>query len=174
MNKLARAKRIKLLLLDVDGVLTDGRIIYTNRGDEIKAFDVQDGFGLVLIDRSGLKTALLTARASRLLERRVRDLCVHALYQNARNKAVAFRRVKRDFRVTDAEVCFVGDELLDLGVMKRVGLAVAVKNGRPEVKRAAHLVTRREGGRGAVREVVEFILKAQGKWSRLLYNLTLQ
>jgi 3-deoxy-D-manno-octulosonate 8-phosphate phosphatase (KDO 8-P phosphatase) len=168
-SRISRARRVKLLLLDVDGVLTDGHITYTDRGDEIKSFDVQDGFGIRLFKISGGKSAVITARSSRIMKRRVKDLGIDALYQNARNKTQAYEQAKKRFQIRDEEACYVGDELIDLPVLKRVGFSVSVKNARPEVKSCCDWVTSNEGGMGAVREVIEFILKAQGKWKKAIY-----
>lgn len=151
--------------MDVDGVLTDGRIIYTNSGDEMKFFDVTDGMGLSLFSRAGLKTAILTAKKSKIVTKRAKDLHIDKSYQNALCKADAYEKILSDFRVIPEEVCFIGDDLVDLPVLKKAGLAVAVSNAAPEVIEAAHYVTSKGGGRGAVREIIEIILKAQGKWS---------
>ena len=163
-----KAKKIKLLIMDVDGVLTDGRIIYTNSGDELKFFDVSDGMGLSLFSRAGLKTAVLTAKKSRIVAKRAKILHIDKAYQNAYRKAEILEKILSDFKVSRLEVCFIGDDLVDLPVLKKVGLAVAVSNAVPEVLEAAHYVTAKGGGRGAVREVIEIILKAQGKWQELM------
>lgn len=154
--------------MDVDGVLTDGGIIYTNSGDELKFFNVMDGMGLALFTRSGLKTAVLTAKKSRIVSRRAKALHIDKVYQNAFRKGDVFEKILSDFKVSREEVCFVGDDLVDVPVLKRAGFAVAVQGACPEAKNIAHYVTKREGGRGAVREVVEIILKAQGKWAGLM------
>ncbi|MCG2704619.1 MAG: HAD-IIIA family hydrolase [Candidatus Omnitrophica bacterium] len=163
-----KAKKIKLLVMDVDGVLTDGRIIYTNSGDELKFFDVTDGMGLSLFKRAGLKTAILTAKKSQIVAKRAKTLNIDKSYQNAVRKADAYGEILSDFKVIPEEVCFIGDDLVDLPVLRKVGLAVAVSNAVPEVLEAAHYVTSKGGGRGAVREVIEIILKAQGKWQELM------
>lgn len=163
-----KAKKIKLLIMDVDGVLTDGRIIYTSSGDELKFFDVTDGMGLSLFSRAGLKTAVLTAKKSRIMSKRAKILHIDKTYQNAFSKAEVLERILSDFKVSREEVCFIGDDLVDLPVLRKVGLAAAVPNAVPEVLEAAHYVTAKEGGRGAVRELIEVILKAQGKWDELM------
>ena len=163
-----RAKKIKLLILDVDGVLTDRRIILGADGNQIKAFDVQDGFGLVLAKKAGLKVAIITAERSNVVTHRARQLKVDWVAQFARDKAKVFERCLAHFRLQPEEVCFVGDDLLDLPVLSQVGLAATVSDARPEVKRNVHFVTKVSGGRGAVREVIEFILKAQGQWKRIV------
>ncbi len=162
-----KAKKIKVLVLDVDGVMTDGRIIYDNFGDEFKVFDVQDGYGLVLWHRAGLKSAIVTAKKTKIVARRAKECRFTRVFQNARDKGTIYGKILRAFRVTDDEICFIGDDLLDLPIMTRAGLAVAVPYSREEVKSQAHYITKAQGGRGAVREVIELILKSQGKWEEL-------
>ena len=159
---------MRLLILDVDGVLTDGRIVLSSDGGQIKFFDVQDGFGLVLARQAGLKTAIITAERSRVVAFRARRLKVDWVAQFARDKAKALRRCLAHFRIPAEEAAFVGDDLLDLPVLTRVGFSAAVASADPEVKRHVHYVSRLPGGRGAVREVIEFILKAQGSWPKIL------
>ena len=163
-----RASKISALLLDVDGVLTDGRIIYADYGDELKCFDVQDGAGLVFWNRVGLKSAVITARRSRLITRRAKEMRVDFLAQKQLLKLPAYERVLKRFRVTDAQVCVVADDLMELPMLRRAGLAIAVSNAVDEVKQASQYVTQRPGGRGAVREVVELILKAKGLWDQVM------
>ena len=165
---LQRAGRVRVLLLDVDGVLTDGRIVYAEHGDELKFFDVQDGAGLVFWNRVGLKSAIITARTSRLLKRRAKELRVDFLAQGQLMKLPAYQQMLRQFRVSEEQVCAVADDLMELPILRRVGLAVAVPNAVEAVKRASHYVTHRPGGRGAVREVVDLLLKANGLWDHLL------
>lgn len=164
----ARARKIRLLALDVDGVLTDGRIVLDDQVGHSKNFDVHDGFGLVLWWKAGLKSAIITAERSQVVRRRAQQMKVAWVAQYARDKRRACERLKVDCRISDDAICFIGDDLLDLPVLTRVGLAVATANAVAEVKRVAHYVTRRPGGRGAVREVVEMILKAQGRWAPLV------
>ena len=159
-----KAKNIKLLLLDVDGVLTDGRIIYDSKGRDLKLFDVHDGLGVYLLRKAGIKTILITAKGSRAIRPRARDMQVEAVFENISPKAAILDAILKKYRVNLEEVCFVGDDLVDLCLMKRVGFAIAVFNATPEIKQASHYITLREGGRGAVREVAELILKSQGKW----------
>ncbi len=167
MNIEEKAKKIKLLILDVDGVMTDGRIIYDNFGDEFKAFDVQDGYGLTLWDRAGLRSVIITAKKSKIVSRRAKTCHITKTFQDARDKGAVYENVLRIFKLTDEEVCFIGDDLIDIPIMKRAGLAAAVPYSREEIKFLAHYVTKAEGGRGAVREVVELILKSQGKWPQI-------
>lgn len=163
-----RASNIRVLLVDVDGVLTDGRIVYADYGDELKFFDVQDGAGLAFWDRVGLTSAIVTARTSKLLKRRAKEMRVSCLVQGALQKLPAYERIVKKLRVSDKEVCVIGDDLMELPMMRRAGLAIAVQNAVPEVKASAHYVTQRAGGHGAVREAVELILKAKGLWDQVL------
>ncbi len=164
----AKIKKIKVLVMDVDGVLTDGRIIVDGRGQEIKNFDVQDGFGIVMFRKAGYKTAIITARSSPPTEFRAQDLKIDQVYQNAYPKLEFYKRLLVEFNVSDEEVCYIGDDLPDLKVIRQAGFAVTVPDGHDEIKRAADYVTQKSGGRGAVREVVELILKAQGRWEDVL------
>ena len=162
---LERIKRIKVLILDIDGVMTDGHIIYSIYGDELKFFDVQDGFGITLLHRAGIKSVIITAKKSRIVKLRARDMKVAKAYQGCIDKLKAFNKALRKFRVKPEEVCFIGDDLIDLPVLRRVGLAVAVPNAVEEVRQCAHLITSRAGGHGGVRELCDLILKSQGKWN---------
>lgn len=164
----ARAKRIRLLALDVDGVLTDGRIVLDDAVGHYKNFDVHDGFGLVLWWKAGLTSAIITAERSQVVTRRAKQMKIGWVAQYARDKRKAYERLRTHARLPDSAICFIGDDLLDLPVLTRVGLAVATANAVPEVRRAADYVTHKPGGRGAVREVVELILKAQGRWAPLV------
>ncbi len=163
-----RIKKIKVLALDVDGVLTDGRIIFDSKGVETKFFNVQDGFGLVLLKRAGLKTAIITARASKVVTLRAKDLNIDKVYQDAYPKSKAYASMLKAFKIKNEEVCFMGDDLPDLPILKQVGFAVSVPQAASEVKAAVHYVTNKNGGAGAVRETIELILKTQGKWQGIL------
>jgi 3-deoxy-D-manno-octulosonate 8-phosphate phosphatase (KDO 8-P phosphatase) len=168
----ARAKRIKLLLMDVDGVLTDGKLYYfeTRPGviEETKGFDAKDGIGLMLARLAGLRLGLISGRRSTGVEHRAQLLDIEFVFQGATKKLPVYESILAQTGLSDAEVAMVGDDLPDLPILKRVGLGVAVQDAVPELKKAAHLVTRRPGGRGAVRETVELILKSQGSWERAL------
>jgi len=159
-----RARRVQLLILDVDGVLTDRRIILGSDGSQFKAFDVQDGFGLVLARKAGIKTALITAERSQAVAWRASQLKIDWVAQFARDKAKALKKCLAHFRISPEAAGYVGDDLLDLPVLSRVGFRAAVADARPEVRRAVHYVTKIPGGRGAVREVVELILRAKKAW----------
>lgn len=161
---LEKAKKVKLLLLDVDGVLTDGRIIYDSRGHDMKFFDVHDGLGVSLLKKAGIPTILITAKGSRAIRPRARDMRVEEVFENISPKTQALEKILKKYKVKVSEICFVGDDLVDLCLMKKVGFPVAVFNAAPEIKQVASYITLREGGRGAVREVTELILKSQDKW----------
>jgi 3-deoxy-D-manno-octulosonate 8-phosphate phosphatase (KDO 8-P phosphatase) len=165
---LKRAQKIKLLLLDVDGVLTDGRIIYDSKGRDLKLFDVHDGLGVYLLKQAGIPTVLVTAKGSRTIRPRARDMRVAEVFTDVSPKTKIIDRVLKRFKVNLDEICFVGDDLVDLCLMKRAGFAVAVFNACQEIKALAHYITFNRGGRGAVREVAEMILKSQNKWQELI------
>lgn len=165
---LQRASRVTVLLLDVDGVLTDGRIVYAEHGDELKCFDVQDGAGLVFWHRVGLKSAIITSRKSRMVKRRATELRVNFLAQGRLLKLPAYEQLLKKLGVSDEQVCAVGDDLMELPMLRRVGFAVAVRNAVDEVKQVSHYVTQRFGGKGAVREVIDLLLKANGLWDQVL------
>ena len=162
-----------MLLLDVDGVITDGRIIYDSQGRDSKFFDVHDGLGVYLLGKAGIPTVLITAKGSRTLRHRARDMRVAEIFADVSPKSAVFDKILKRYNVISEEVCFVGDDLVDLCLMKKVGFAIAVFNAYPEVKNLAHYITQREGGRGAVREVAELILKAQDKWEDILRSYAL-
>ncbi len=159
-----RAKRVKLLIVDIDGVMTDGRIVYSIYGDELKFFDVTDGFGISLLNRVGIKTVIITAKKSRIVKMRGRDLKVAKAYAGFTDKLIPFNDIIKRFKIPAEDICFIGDDLIDMPVLKRVGLAVSVPNAVGEVKTMSHYVTLKPGGRGAVREIVDLILKSQDKW----------
>jgi len=164
----AHAKNIKLLILDVDGVLTDGYIIFGRDGELMKNFHSQDGLGINAAHRAGLKTAIITGRESQMVHLRSSELKIGDVYQGSRNKVEALGALMAKYNLKLEEVAYVGDDLIDLPVMVQVGLSCAVANAVAEVKKHAHFVTVHHGGRGAVREVVEFILKSQGKWDDIV------
>jgi len=160
----ARLKKIRCLLLDVDGVLTDGKLHFSSDGQESKSFDVQDGHGIAMALRTGLLVGFVSGRPSKATEKRAADLGVNILHQGPVNKMDMVNLIKAEHGLRDDEICFVGDELVDLPVLRRVGLAVSVPNGVAEAKAIAHYITRQTGGAGAVREVIEMILKGTGRW----------
>lgn len=157
--------RIKLLLLDVDGVMTDGRIIYLNDGGEAKAFDVKDGHGLKLIQRAGIRVGIITGRQSEVVARRAAELGIEIVYQGAKDKMQPFREIVKKLGLEPSEVAYVGDDVVDLPVMRQVGFSATVADAVDDIKPYVDLVTSRPGGRGAVREVCDFLLKQSGRWS---------
>lgn len=163
-----RFKKIKLLLLDVDGVLTDGRIIYDSHGRDSKFFDVHDGLGVFVLRKSGIKTILITAKSSKTIKPRAKDMHVAEVFADIFPKTAVLDKILKKYNVSFDEVCFMGDDLVDLALMRKVGLPVAVANASAEIKDAALYTTVRLGGRGAVREVAELILKLQNKWKDIL------
>lgn len=162
-----KIKNIKLLILDVDGVLTDGKIIYTGTGSDIKSFDVKDGFGITLLYRAGISTIILTAMSSAAIVRRSKDMHVKKVYQNAFDKLSVYNKILKKFKVLDGEVCFIGDDLVDLPVLTRVGFSVCPVNAVDELKEKVDYVTKEKGGFGAVREITDLILKTQDKWEEI-------
>ena len=169
----SRFKRIKLLLCDVDGVLTDGSVFIGGAG-EFKLFNIQDGYGLVLLRRAGVKIGWVSARPSAATALRARELKINFLIQqkDRYSKVAAVEKLLAQEKLSWDAVCYVGDDIVDLGPLQRAGVAVAGANAVREAKAAAHLVARAAGGRGAVREVVEMILKAQGKWDAIVAHYT--
>lgn len=159
---------MKLLILDVDGVLTDGRIIMDHEGREIKAFDVRDGHGIKLLREAGIEVAILTGRNSPVVQKRAEDLGIPWVRQGVKDKVKAYQEIAREAGIGDEEACFVGDDLVDIPLLKRVGIAIVVADGVHEAKQCARYVTTAPGGRGAVREVCELLLQAQGKWDEIL------
>ncbi|HEY7657525.1 MAG TPA: HAD family hydrolase [Burkholderiales bacterium] len=157
-----RAKKIRVAIFDVDGVLTDGGLYYADSGEELKAFSVYDGHGIRMLRENGVVAAIISGRSSRALEARARNLGIELLFQGASDKLAAFDEILKHCGVAGGTCAFVGDDLPDLPVMERCGLAVAVPDAPAPVRRRAQYVTRARGGRGAVREVCEIILRARG------------
>ena len=162
-----KIKRVKILILDVDGVLTDGSIIYTDDGRELKRFDVKDGHGIKLLMRSGVGVAMVTARESEAVARRARDLGVEDLFQGQKEKVTAFNEILKKRGISADETAYVGDDLIDLPVLRKAGFSVAVSDAVDEVREGVDYVTRLSGGRGAVREITELIMRVQGKWEEV-------
>ena len=162
------AAEIKLLVLDVDGVMTDGRIIVDDDGRESKNFHVHDGSAVFLLRRAGIETAIISGRTARCVEWRARDLKIAECHQGAHDKVAKFEEMRARLGLAARECAFVGDDALDVPLMRHVGLAAAPADARLEAKAAAALVTEARGGHGAVREVAEAILRARGSWENLL------
>jgi 3-deoxy-D-manno-octulosonate 8-phosphate phosphatase (KDO 8-P phosphatase) len=164
----ARARRVRLLVLDVDGVLTDGRMTLSERGDELKSFHTHDGMGINLARRAGLKVALVTGEKTTIAQVRGAKLGVEDVVLGARRKGETLRELCAKFDLPLDAVAFMGDDLLDMPALALAGLAVAPADAVPEVRALAHVITRARGGAGAVRECVELILRAQGAWTRMV------
>lgn len=163
----ARCAAIEMLAVDVDGVLTDGRIVMNDQGIESKYFYVRDGLGYALWHQAGKRSAILTGRSAPVVERRAAELKIHYLAQGLADKRSAFQQMLAQYNLVPEQVCYIGDDLVDLPVLRSVGLAAAPVDAVAEVRQNVHLITQAKGGQGAVREVVEQILKAQGRWHGL-------
>jgi 3-deoxy-D-manno-octulosonate 8-phosphate phosphatase (KDO 8-P phosphatase) len=155
--------KIKLLILDVDGVMTDGRIMLNDRGEETKNFDVKDGHGLVCLRQAGIEVAIISGRTSNAVDHRANELGIRDVYQGIKDKAALCQRLLREKELAPDQVCCVGDDLPDLPLFDQAGLAVAVADAVAEVRSAARLITKSKGGHGAVREICDLILNAQKK-----------
>lgn len=160
----ARCEAVELLAVDVDGVLTDGGIVIDDRGVESKHFFVRDGLGLALWRRAGKRSAIISGRSAEVVARRAAELKIDRVAQGIDDKAAAVMALREAFGLAAAQVCYIGDDLIDLPAMGVVGLAACPADAVVEVRRAAHLVARSAGGRGVVREVIEVVMKAQGLW----------
>ena len=165
---LAKAKNIKLLLLDVDGVLTDGTLLYTGSAEESKSFNTQDGFGLRLLQEAGVATGVITARKSAVVQRRAEELKMTYIYQGAVNKNIAFKEIVKASGLKPFEIAYMGDDWLDLILLQQVGLAATPANGEAEIRDSVHFITPRSGGRGAVRDLCNLIIEGQGLTTTLL------
>ena len=163
-----KLKDIQLLLLDVDGVLTDGSIIYSDGDSETKVFNVKDGFGIKLVMLAGVKVGLVTGRTSKALHRRCRDLGIGYVYDGVRQKDRLLEKIIQETGVDAGNAAFMGDDLPDLALMKRIGLSIAVADAHEMIRNYADWVTTAPGGRGAVREVCDAMLKARGDWDKLM------
>lgn len=159
----ARARRIVLILMDVDGVMTDGGILFIDGGSEGRVFDAKDGVGIWLLRRAGLLTGVISGRTSAAVRRRARELGMHEVHLKVRDKLAVYEEVLRRRGLEDEQVCYIGDDVVDLPVMRRAGLPVAPADAHPSVRREAKLITSAMGGRGAIREAADFVLEAQGR-----------
>jgi 3-deoxy-D-manno-octulosonate 8-phosphate phosphatase (KDO 8-P phosphatase) len=161
-------KEIKMVIMDVDGVLTDGRIYWDCKGIETQVFDVHDGAGIIYLQRCGIQTAIISGRDPKSTLFRAKQVRITEVHLGIGHKVEALDKILKKYRLSARDVCYVGDDLLDIPIMKRVGYPVAVNNARPEVKRCARYITKRCGGNGAIRELAEKILKAQHKWNEII------
>lgn len=170
-----RAKKIKLFLTDVDGVMTDGKLYFFPMRDgtltELKSFSASDGLGLLLLKDCGINTGMITGRKSATAQHRAKILGMKYVFEGFLSKQEPLENVLKREKLKPEEVCFIGDDLIDIPILKKVGLACAVKNAVPEVKKYSHYITKLEGGHGAVREVAEIVLKAQGCWNKIVSDI---
>ena len=163
-----KAAKIKLLLLDVDGVLTDGRIVIDDKGVETKHFDAHDGQGISPLKHADVDVGFITGRSSKIVQYRARDLRIQIVYQGIRNKADVYNQIKLTSGLEDDQIAYAGDDINDLPILKRVGLAISVKDGWAGLRPCVDYTTEASGGHGAVREIAELLLKAQRKWANLV------
>ena len=167
-DNMKRAARVKLMIFDVDGVLTDGSLHFGPEGEMMKTFNVHDGLGIKLLQQSGVQTAIISARQSTIVTRRGSDLGITHVLQGVHDKRVPFEKLLRDTGLNADQCGFIGDDVIDFPILTRVGFAVSVPNGRPEVRHRVHHVTEAAGGHGAVREVCELLMRAQGTFDAVM------
>lgn len=177
MNGKERAQKIRMILMDVDGTLTDGTLLVLPDGEELKAYHVKDGTGILMAHLAGLKTGIITGKSSKSLEKRAEKLRIFEVYQGILDKKQILNEILKKYSLSLDQVAYIGDDLGDLEVIKSVGLAGAVADAHPEVKKHSHFICSVSGGKGAVREFIEFILESQNKWGiveKKFNNLTSQ
>ena len=163
-----KIQKIRLILMDVDGVLTDESIIYGQFPEELKIFNVKDGLGIKLAKAAGLAVGIITSRTSDALQRRIKELGIELVYQGQKNKYDAYRKIQKDIFLTDEQIAYIGDDLPDLVILRKAGFSVAVENACEEVKKSVDFITNKPGGKGAVRDTIEMILRTQGKWDAVV------
>jgi 3-deoxy-D-manno-octulosonate 8-phosphate phosphatase (KDO 8-P phosphatase) len=168
LEHMQRAARVKVMIFDVDGVLTDGSLTYGPDGEATKTFYVLDGLGIQLLQKTGVQTAIISARQSPIVVTRARDLGINHVYQGIHDKRVAFAKLLEATGATIEQCGYIGDDVIDLPLLMKVGFAVTVPSGHPEVRHRAHYVTDAPGGRGAVREVCDLVMRAQGTYEKAL------
>ncbi|MEN6421743.1 MAG: HAD-IIIA family hydrolase [Smithella sp.] len=166
-NMKEKLKKVKLLILDVDGVMTDGRIIMDDEGREIKNFHVRDGHGIKVLQRYGIEVALLTGRLSQVVKQRAKDLDIKEVYQTVYNQREVVEKILKKHKLSAEETAYMGDDIIDIPVLKSVGFSAAVADAVEVVKKSVDYVAKNKGGQGAVREICEMILQAQGKWPEI-------
>lgn len=164
----ARAKSVKLLICDVDGVMTDGRLFFGDDGQEYKAFHSRDGLGIKMLQSTGVKVAVITARTSYVVSHRMKNLNIKYFYQGEENKIIAYEKLCSDLALGPEQIAYIGDDVVDLPVMKQVGFSIAVADAHEVVKQYAHWTTDHIGGHGAVRDVCEILMKSQGTFEKTL------
>lgn len=168
MNLNEKCKNIKLILLDVDGVLTDGSIIFGESNQELKIFNVKDGLAIKLAQKGGIKIGTITGRTSEAVKKRADELAIKILYQGQPDKLKVYQQIKNDLGLKNDQIAYVGDDLSDLKLLQKVGFSITVNDACDEVKAEVDYITKCPGGKGAIREVIELILKRQGKWEALI------
>jgi 3-deoxy-D-manno-octulosonate 8-phosphate phosphatase (KDO 8-P phosphatase) len=166
-NIVEKAKKIKLLILDVDGVMTDGSIILDNDGNELKRFHVRDGHGIKMLGRAGIRTAIITGRISKVVDLRARELGITDVYQRVFKKSDVYEELRQKYQCSDENIAFMGDDVVDQELLKKAGLTAVPYDAEEDVKEFADLVLTKSGGRGAVREFINFILKHSGLWKKV-------
>ena len=167
-DALVRAARIKLVVMDVDGTLTDGRIYIGPDGEAMKEFSVKDGMGISMLHTAGVATAIITGRKSTIVERRAAELKISHVWQGCQDKREAWMQMKDEMQLADRDIAYIGDDLNDLSLLMRAGLACCTADVQPEVKYVSHVISGCNGGNGAVRDIAELVLKSQGKWQTLV------
>jgi len=165
-----RVRKIKMIIMDVDGTLTDGTLLILPDGEELKSYNVKDGTGILLARLAGLKTAIITGKTSKSVEKRAEKLKISEVYQGIIDKKNALDEILAKNKLNPEEVAYIGDDLGDLEVIKSVGLSAAVADAHPEIRKQSHFICKNQGGKGAVREFIEFILQAQNKWQMIEAN----
>ncbi len=163
-----KLRDIRLLVCDVDGVLSDGKVFYSANGDEIKNFNIKDGLGIKLLQKLGIEVAIITGRDSPMVARRAQELGVSKLYQGKRNKIASFEELLSELALSDAQVAYAGDDLPDLPLLKRCGIAIAPADAAPQIRQIADIVTQQKGGEGCVREFVDLLIDSRDAWSTVL------
>jgi 3-deoxy-D-manno-octulosonate 8-phosphate phosphatase (KDO 8-P phosphatase) len=171
MDQKELAKKVRMIIMDVDGTLSDGRFFMLASGETIKSFDVKDGAGIILARLAGIKTAIITGKASDQVRRRAEELGIDDYYEGVYNKTTAFFELLKKYEMQKEEVAYIGDDIGDAEVMGMVGFAAAVGDAHPLIKRISHFIAKRYGGRGAVREVIDFILDVQEQWQTIFAAL---
>jgi 3-deoxy-D-manno-octulosonate 8-phosphate phosphatase (KDO 8-P phosphatase) len=171
MDQKELAKQVKLIIMDVDGTLSDGRFLMLPNGEVIKSFDVKDGTGIIFAGLAGIKTAIISGKSSEAVKKRAEELQIDDYFEGSTNKCIPFNQLLEKYQLKKEEVAYIGDDIGDAEVMGMVGFSAAVGDAHPLIKRISHYIAKRYGGRGAVREVIDFILDVQEKWPSIFTEL---